>query len=62
VDPVLLKYTHPDQVDHTGYLKERNVDFLLATPNYNRDKAFWSLQRQRLDTFRNQGTVSRIEA
>lgn len=45
VDPVLLKYAHPGQVDHIGYLTERHVNFLLATPNYNLDKALWSLQR-----------------
>jgi hypothetical protein len=45
VDPVLLTYVHPGQVDHIGYLTERQVTFLLATPNYNRDPARWSLQR-----------------
>jgi hypothetical protein len=53
VDPVLLKYARPGQVDHIGYLKERNVNFLLTTPNYNRDKAL-----QRLDTLEPGHTVS----
>jgi len=45
MDPALLKYAHPGHVDHIGYLTERQVSFLLATPNYNRDTALWSLQR-----------------
>jgi hypothetical protein len=45
VDPVLLKYVQLGQVDHIGYLTERQANFLLATPNYNRDRDLWSLQR-----------------
>jgi hypothetical protein len=45
VDPELLDYATRDSVDHIGYLKERGVQFLLATPNYNRDRRQWSLQQ-----------------
>jgi len=45
VDPVLLKYATKDGVDHVGYLRERRVDFLLDSPNYNRDPDRWSLKR-----------------
>lgn len=56
MDPVLLKYARQGQIDHIGYLKERNVNFLLTTPNYNRNKALWSLQR--LDELEPGHTVS----
>ena len=45
VDPVLLKHATKDGVDHVGYLRERRVDFLLDSPNYNRDPDRWSLRR-----------------
>ena len=45
VDPVLLDYADSDGIDHAGYLKERKVQFLLDTPNYNRDPQRWSLKR-----------------
>lgn len=45
VDPVLLKHATKDGVDHVGYFRERRVDFLLDSPNYNRDPERWSLRR-----------------
>jgi hypothetical protein len=45
VDPALLKYVDNDRFDHVGYIRERKVRFLLDTPNYNRDKDLWSLDR-----------------
>ena len=42
-DPVLLEYATDDRFDHIGYLKERNVQFLLDTPSYNKDPDLWSL-------------------
>ena len=45
VDPVLLDHATRVSIDHAGYLKERSVDFLLAAPNYNRDREIWSLAR-----------------
>ncbi len=44
VDQVLLDYASREGVDHIGYLRERNVQVLLDTPNYNRDKSLWSLR------------------
>ena len=45
VDPVLLEHATRDSVDHIGYIKERGIQFLLATPRYNRDSNQWSLHR-----------------
>ena len=45
VDPVLLVHADKVGIDHAGYLKEREVQFLLDTPNYNRDLQLWSLKR-----------------
>lgn len=45
VDPVLLDHAGKVGIDHAGYLKEREVQFLLDTPNYNRDPQLWSLER-----------------
>ena len=43
VDPTLLDHATRVSVDHVGYLKERDIEFLLSLPNYNRDKDLWSL-------------------
>lgn len=43
VDPVLLEYANTATVNHIGYLKEREVDYLLELPNYNGDRTAWSL-------------------
>ena len=43
VDPILLDHATRVSVDHVGYLKERDIEFLLSLPNYNRDKDLWSL-------------------
>lgn len=45
VDPALLKHVDVDKFDHVGYIRERKVQFLLETPNYNRDKEIWSLRQ-----------------
>jgi hypothetical protein len=45
VDSVLLQHYRDGNVDHIGYIKERNIDFIVGTPNYNRDKAAWGLDR-----------------
>ena len=44
-DPELLKHTTRDGVEHTGYLREMGVQFLLDTPAYTRDPQTWSLKR-----------------
>ena len=44
-DPVLLDYADRVSIDHIGYLRERQIQFLLDTPNYNRDPEAWSLRR-----------------
>jgi hypothetical protein len=44
VDPTLLDHATRDGVDLVGYIKDRDIAFLLATPNYNRDRALWSLK------------------
>lgn len=45
VDPILLDHATRDGVDHIGYIEERDIRFLLATPNYNRDQDQWSLRQ-----------------
>ena len=45
IDPVLLEHANNVAIDHPGYLKEREVQFLMDTPNYNRDPQMWSLKR-----------------
>lgn len=45
IDPVLLDHANSQGVDHVGYLKARNVGYLLATPRYNRNPESWSLDR-----------------
>jgi hypothetical protein len=42
-DRVLLRFAHDGAVDHVGYLRQRQVDFLTETPDYNRDRSRWSL-------------------
>jgi len=44
VDSVLLDYATRQSVDHIGYLKERDIEFLLSLPNYNRNQDLWSLR------------------
>ena len=44
VDSVLLDHAYEDGIDHAGYLMEREVQFLLDTPNYNRNPQRWSLK------------------
>ena len=44
-DPALLRYAAGGNIDHVSYLRDRSVDFLLETPNYNRDRTAWSLSR-----------------
>lgn|GEM_PF-6114381 len=44
IDPVLLNYANNDGIDHAGYLKQRKVQLLLDTPNYNHDPNLWSLK------------------
>ena len=43
MDPVLLEFATRTGVDHIGYLKERDVQVVLETPNYNRNSDDWSL-------------------
>jgi hypothetical protein len=47
VDRTLIHFATADAVDHVGYLRARNVDFLLDTPSYQRDQTRWSLARLR---------------
>jgi hypothetical protein len=44
VDAVLLDHANNAGIDHAAYLKQRQVHFLLNTPNYNRDNRLWSLK------------------
>jgi hypothetical protein len=44
VDAVLLDHANNAGIDHVAYLKQRQVHFLLNTPNYNRDSRLWSLE------------------
>jgi hypothetical protein len=39
-----LDHAYEDGIDHAGYLMEREVHFLLDTPNYNRNPQRWSLK------------------
>ncbi len=34
VDPELLKYVHGHAIDHLGYIKGRDIDFIMETPDY----------------------------
>jgi hypothetical protein len=45
VDKTLLDYVEDGNYDHLGYIKERGVDFIMETANYNRDRSLWSLSR-----------------
>jgi hypothetical protein len=42
-DPLLLDYASSNGIDHIGYLKARDIRFLLDTPRYNKDSQAWSL-------------------
>ena len=44
-DPALLRYVSDGNFDHPGYLRDREVDFVIETPNYNRSPERWSLAR-----------------
>jgi hypothetical protein len=43
LDYRLKGFLNPTWIDHVGYLKDRNVAYLLAYPNYNIDKEKFSL-------------------
>jgi hypothetical protein len=43
-DRALLEYVHGGAVDHIGYLRERQVDYITEAPDYNRDSVAWSLR------------------
>ncbi len=47
VDRALMAFAQGGLVDHLGYLKMRQVDYLLQTTNYNRDQTAWSLKALR---------------
>ena len=44
VDPDMLYFIKDNNYDHLGYIKYRNINFIMETPNYNDDKKLWSLQ------------------
>ncbi len=46
-DPVLLDFYRGGNVDHAGYIRKRGIEFVLETPNYNRDPTAWGLDRLR---------------
>ena len=44
VDGALLDFVGDEGIfDHVGYLKARDIGFVMETPNFNRDKTVWSL-------------------
>lgn len=43
VDPLLFRFVHENYFDHLGYLKARNVNYVIEFPNYNREPSTWSL-------------------
>jgi hypothetical protein len=45
IDSVLLDYADNSGIDHPGYLREREVRFILEIPSFNRDPNRWSLKR-----------------
>jgi hypothetical protein len=45
VDKTLLGHIQGGNYDHIGYIKDREIDFIMETPNYNRDESAWSLAR-----------------
>jgi hypothetical protein len=45
VDYALRDYVHQGWIDHIGYLKARNVTFVLETPDYNSDKTRFALAK-----------------
>jgi hypothetical protein len=45
VDATLLNFIDArGNYDHIGYVKARDVDFVMETPNYNRETNEWSLE------------------
>ncbi len=45
VDAMLLNFIDArGNYDHIGYVKARDVDFVMETPNYNRETNKWSLE------------------
>lgn len=45
VDAMLLNFIDANgNYDHVGYVKARDVDFIMETPNYNRETNKWSLE------------------
>ncbi|MCH2320062.1 MAG: hypothetical protein MK384_00210 [SAR202 cluster bacterium] len=45
VDKVMMDFVQDGTFDHIGYLKQRDVDFVVDLVNYNRDDTQWSLAR-----------------
>jgi hypothetical protein len=45
VDKVMMDFVQDGTFDHIGYLKQRDVDFVVDLVNYNRDDTQWSLGR-----------------
>lgn len=43
VDSALLEHADQESVDHIGYLEERQVQYLMDTPDYNKKSEAWSL-------------------
>ena len=43
VDKVMMDFVQDGTFDHIGYLKQRDVDFVVDLVNYNRDGNHWSL-------------------
>jgi len=44
-DAMLLNFIDPHgNYDHIGYIKARDIDFIMETPNYNRKTDRWSLE------------------
>jgi hypothetical protein len=47
-DPVLLEFVDESgNYDHIGYIEKRDIDYVMETPNYNRDSEEWSLEELR---------------
>ncbi len=45
IDKTLLDHVDDGNYDHLGYIRDRDVDFIMETVNYNRDRSAWSLSR-----------------
>lgn len=42
-DKLLLNYVNDGNYDHVGYIKDREIDFVIDLVNYNEDNSLWSL-------------------